>query len=80
MIWGVDYQGGGLFLASTQDVLNGPAGAVPCLAVGLTHGPQGISRVQRYALDFDRVFVFGPKLIGQAAGVYTLEALRRERR
>ena len=50
-----EYEGGGLFVASTGDLLNGDAGTILCFAGGLVHG--GVSGDQGDALDSDSVFV-----------------------
>ena len=67
-----DYEDGGLFIAPTQDLLNGPAGTVLCFAGGLIHGGYPVSRGTRWILT---VFLYiDSNQSGRKPG-YTLKAL-----
>ena len=58
--------GGGLFVASTGDLLNGDAGTVLCFAGGIVHGGYPVSRGTRWILT---VFIYIDKnLSGKDAG------------
>jgi hypothetical protein len=45
-----EYEGGGLYIASTKDLLNGPAGTVLCFAGGLVHGGFPVKKGTRWIL------------------------------
>jgi hypothetical protein len=45
-----EYEGGGLYIAPTQDLLNGPAGTVLCFAGGLVHGGYPVKKGTRWIL------------------------------
>lgn len=68
----IDYEGGGLFLASTHDVLNGPAGTVLCFAGGLTHGGYPVTRGTRWILT---VFLHVDRSLSGKNPGYTLAQL-----
>ena len=70
----VDYQDGGLFMAATGDVLNGPAGTVMCFAGGLLHGGYPISSGTRWILT---VFCYVDSNQSKKSPGYTLEAIDR---
>jgi hypothetical protein len=69
-----DYQEGGLYVASTQDVLNGPAGTVLCFAGGLVHGGYPVTQGTRWILT---VFLYVDSNQSTKTPGYTLEALKR---
>lgn len=68
-----EYEGGGLYIHSTGDLLNGDAGTVLCFAGQLVHGGYPVTRGTRWIMT---VFLYvDANESGMAAG-YTLEALK----
>jgi predicted 2-oxoglutarate/Fe(II)-dependent dioxygenase YbiX len=68
-----EYEGGGLYIASTQDLLNGPAGTVLCFPGGLVHGGYPVTKGTRWILT---VFLYcDSNRSGKPAG-YTLDNLK----
>jgi len=45
-----EYEGGGLYVAPTQDLLDGPAGTVLCFAGSLVHGGYPVTKGTRWIL------------------------------
>lgn len=69
-----EYDDGGLFIASTQDVLNGPSGTVLCFAGGLVHGGYPVSKGTRWILT---VFLYVDLNQSGKENGYTLQELER---
>ncbi len=69
-----DYEDGGLFIACTQDLLNGPAGTVLCFAGELLHGGYPVTKGTRWILT---VFLYVDENQSGIAPGYTLEALEK---
>lgn len=67
-----EYEGGGLFISSTGDLLNGDAGTVLCFAGGLVHGGYPMSRGTRWILT---VFLYVDSNESGKIPGYTLRAL-----
>ena len=68
-----EYEGGGLYIASTQDLLNGPAGTVLCFPGSLVHGGYQVTKGTRWILT---VFLYcDANRSGKPAG-YTLDNLK----
>jgi hypothetical protein len=71
-----EYEGGGLYIASTQDLLNGPAGTVLCFPGSLVHGGYKVTKGTRWILT---VFIYcDANRSGKPAG-YTLKQFENER-
>ena len=67
-----DYEGGGLFIASTGDLLNGDSGTVLTFAGELVHGGYPVTKGTRWILT---VFLYlDDNLSGKDPG-YTLESI-----
>ena len=66
-----DYDGGGLFIASTGDLLNGDAGTVLSFAGGLVHGGYPVTRGTRWILT---VFLYIDKNLSGRDPGYTIDA------
>jgi len=71
-----EYDGGGLFIKSTGDLLNGNAGTVLCFAGGLVHGGYPVSRGTRWILT---VFLYVDANESRKRPGYTLEAIDKLR-
>jgi len=67
-----DYEGGGLFIASTGDLLNGDAGTVLSFAGGLVHGGYPVSKGTRWILT---VFLYIDKNLSGREPGYTIDAI-----
>jgi hypothetical protein len=70
---GEDYQDGGLFIAPTGDVLNGPAGTVMCFAGGVLHGGYPLLSGTRWILT---VFCYIDMNQSKKSPGYTLQAIQ----
>lgn len=71
-----EYDGGGLFIKSTGDLLNGDAGTVLCFAGGLVHGGYPVSRGTRWILT---VFLYVDANESRKRPGYTLDAIDKLR-
>jgi hypothetical protein len=69
----IDYDDGGLYVDSIQEVLNGPAGTVLCFAGGLTHGGYPVKRGTRWILT---VFLYVDRNLSGKIPGYTLEMIQ----
>ena len=67
-----DYDGGGLFIASTGDLLNGDAGTVLSFAGGLVHGGYPVTSGTRWILT---VFLYVDKNLSGREPGYTIDAI-----
>ena len=67
-----DYDGGGLFIASTGDLLNGDAGTVLSFAGGLVHGGYPVTSGTRWILT---VFLYIDKNLSGREPGYTIDAI-----
>ena len=65
-----EYEGGGLFIAPTQDLLNGPAGTVLCFAGSLVHGGYPVMKGTRWILT---AFLYPDANVSGKAPGYTLK-------
>ena len=68
-----EYEGGGLFVASTGDLLNGDAGTILCFAGGLVHGGYPVTKGTRWILT---VFLYIDKNLSGLEPGYTISAIR----
>lgn len=72
-----EYEGGGLFIQATGDLLNGDAGTVLCFAGQLVHGGYPVTKGTRWILT---VFLYADaNESGKPAG-YTLDAIRDDQK
>ena len=72
-----EYEGGGLFIQATGDLLNGDAGTVLCFAGQLVHGGYPVTKGTRWILT---VFLYADaNESGKPAG-YTLDAIREQQK
>ncbi len=67
-----DYEGGGLFIASTGDLLNGDAGTVMAFAGGLVHGGYPVTKGTRWILT---VFLYVDENVSGKSNGYTLDSI-----
>ena len=67
-----DYDGGGLFIASTGDLLNGDAGTVLSFVGGLVHGGYPVTSGTRWILT---VFLYIDKNLSGREPGYTIDAI-----
>ena len=68
-----EFEGGGLFVASTGDLLNGDAGTILCFAGGLVHGGYPVTKGTRWILT---VFLYIDKNLSGLEPGYTISAIR----
>ena len=68
-----EYEGGGLFVASTGDLLNGDAGTVLCFAGGLVHGGYPVTKGTRWILT---VFLYVDRNLSGHEPGYTIQAIK----
>lgn len=67
-----EYEGGGLFISSTGDLLNGDAGTLLCFAGGLIHGGYPISAGTRWILT---AFLYADSNQSERPPGYTLKEI-----
>ncbi len=68
-----EYEGGGLFVASTGDLLNGDAGTVLCFAGGLVHGGYPVAKGTRWILT---VFLYIDRNLSGLEPGYTISFIK----